>query len=241
MDTLETQKQFGLWWACHSISRLKSLIQRDSDPKCRNNIVVFTNNNTKHWCKCFDTLSQNLWKEYPPKSWTISEPSTYSLPLTRNPMPQEVFPPNPSPRPQLLLSRAAFASRSRSTTESWPCSAANCSGVLPQQPQPEASHGRTQPKRRRKLWENLGTSKVEVLEICGCALKNPPWAKWTIWFWGCFDDIELAEKAMWTRLAVKMLCGGNLKNVLSLRKQICACDWDTTEFEISPLQYRYFV
>ena len=48
MDTLETQKQFGLWWACHSISRLKSLIQRDSDPKCRNNIVVFTNNNAKH-------------------------------------------------------------------------------------------------------------------------------------------------------------------------------------------------
>ena len=53
MDTLETQKQFGLWWACHSISRLKYLIQRVSDPKCRNNIVVFTNNNTKPLVQMF--------------------------------------------------------------------------------------------------------------------------------------------------------------------------------------------
>ena len=94
MDTLETQKNFGLWWACHSISRLKSLIQRDSDPKCRNNIVVFTNNNTKHWCKCFDTLSKNLWTQYPPKSRTISEPSTSSFTSSqRNPMFHEVSPP----------------------------------------------------------------------------------------------------------------------------------------------------
>ena len=36
----------------------------------------------------------------------------------------------------------------------------------------------------------------------------------------CFDDIELVEKAMWTRSAVKMLWG-NLKNVPSPREQIC--------------------
>ena len=44
MDTPEPQKQFELWWAWHSISRLKSLSQENSDPKCRNNIVVTTNN-----------------------------------------------------------------------------------------------------------------------------------------------------------------------------------------------------
>ena len=108
MDTLETQKQFGLWWACHSISRLKSLIQRGSDPKCRNNIVVFTNNNAKHWWKCFDTLSNKLWKQYPPKSWTISEPSTSSCTSSqRKPMSHEVsFLPSllPSCLPSFLAS-----------------------------------------------------------------------------------------------------------------------------------------
>ena len=94
MDTPEPQKQFELWWAWHSISRLKSLSQENSDPKCRNNIVVFTNNNTKHWCKCSDTLSKNLWKQYPPKSWTISEPSTSSFTSQRNPKASWGFPTN---------------------------------------------------------------------------------------------------------------------------------------------------
>ena len=181
MDTPEPQKQFRLWWACQSISRLKSLIQRDSDPKCRNNIVVFTNNNTKHWCKCFDTRSRKLWKQYPPKSWTISEPSTFR-PLPH--MPQDSSRENPHngnpcfkrsphqyppPRPRLSFScasTAALASRSRSTTESWPWKAASCSGVMPQEPQPEA---KPQAEPKRNLGEKssekiLGTSKVEVLE-----------------------------------------------------------------------------
>ena len=103
MDTPEPQKQFELWWAWHSISRLKSLRQENSDPKCRNNIVLFTNNNTKHWCKCLDTLSKQI-KQYPPKSGTISEPSTSSCTSQRNPKASWDFPPiSPSEAPAIFV------------------------------------------------------------------------------------------------------------------------------------------
>ena len=70
------------------------------------------------------------------------------------------FPPNPPPRPWLCLSctsTAAFVSRSRTTTEAWPNSAAMCSGVLPQERRPEAKpqaepYGRKGRKTLRKFW-----------------------------------------------------------------------------------------
>ena len=114
--------------------------------------------------------------------------------------------PPPRPRPSLFCaSTAAFASRSRSTTESWPNSAAKCSGVLPQQPQPEASHGQNPTKRRG---ENFGRLKSRSFGNFGHS-KILPELQGTLWFWGCFDDIKLAEKAMSmrTKLAVKMHCG----------------------------------
>ena len=63
-------------------------------------------------------------------------------------------------------SMPALASRSRSTTESWPHAAAKCSGVRPRElqgprPSPQAP---TEP-RGEKLGENVGASKVKVLEI----------------------------------------------------------------------------
>ena len=92
----------------------------------------------------------------------------FTFPSQRNPMFHEVFPPNPPlrPRPPLFFeSTTAFASRSRSTTASWPKRAAKCSGVLPREPRPEAKP-QAEPKRRgEKLWKNFGASKVKVLEI----------------------------------------------------------------------------
>ena len=221
MDTPEPQKQFELWWAWHSISRLKSLSQENSDPKCRNNIVVFTNNNTKHWCKCLDTLSKQI-KQYPPKSGTISEPSTSSYTSQRNPKASWGFPPQyPTPRPRLSsfsTSTAAFASRSRSTTESWPLRAAASSGVLPREPRPEASHRQNPTERRgEKFSENLGASKVEVLEIVATQnTKNPPWTSGTLWFLRCLEAIKLVEDhcCLWI-LAVKMTWINSNHNIYS--------------------------
>ena len=149
MDTPEPQKQFGLWWVCHSISRLKSLIQLDSNSKCRNNILVLTKNNTKHLCKCFGKFSNKLWKQYPPNTWTIN---IFISPSLHNGIPslKRFSTPNPPPRPRPYLSctsTAALASRSRSTMESWPWIAPQCSGVLPQEPRPEAKP-QAEPKRR---------------------------------------------------------------------------------------------
>ena len=179
-------------------------------------IYVFTNNNTKHWCKCFDTLSNKLWKQYPPKTGTISEPSTssFSSPATESRglmrFPHQYPPPRPRPWRLSFASTAAFASRSRWTTESWPWMAAMCSGVLPQEPRPEGSHGQNPTERRgekfgekfgclkSRSFGNFGHSKIlpELREQCG------------------FEDVLMTsswlKKAMWTRLAVKMICG-NLK------------------------------
>ena len=224
MDTPEPQKQFELWWAWHSISRLKSLSQENSDPKCRNDIVVFTNNNTKHWCKCLDTLSKQI-KQYPPKSGTISEPSTSSYTSQRNPKASWGFPPQyPTPRPQPNLSStstAAFASRSRWTTESWPFAAAQCSGVKPREPRPEFKplaepNGRKWRKSLRKFW---APPKNQSFGNCGHS-KILPGLKEHCAFEEVLMTSSWLKKAMWTRLAVKMLWG-NFKNVPSLRKQIC--------------------
>ena len=185
MDTLETQKQFGLWWACHSISRLKSLIQRDSDPKCRNNIVVFTNNNTKHWCKCLDTLSKQI-KQYPPKSGTISEPSTSSFTSSqRNPKASWKFPTNIllrghghfcSAHPRPPSPPGAARPRNRGLRR-LPCAAV----FRLRSRSPRPSHGQNPTEwRGENLWEifghlksrsfgNFGHSKIlpELQEHCG--------------------------------------------------------------------------
>ena len=164
MDTLETQTQFGLWRACHSFSRLKSLIQRDSDPKRASVLTRFP---------------KNCVKQYPQKSWTISEPSTSSFTSQRN----------PPPRPWLSLfctSTSAFASRSRSTTESWPLSAARCSGVWPREPQPEAKP-RAEPNgtKGRKIRRNVfWCHSISSLDLTNTVVLR------------CLEDIELVQKTV---------------------------------------------
>ncbi len=90
--------------------------------------------NTKRWRKCFKTLCKNtLQKRFSRKNWTINVSSTSPQ---RSHWLKRVFPPNrhPRPRPSLsFASTAALASRSRSTTKSWPLTAAWCSGVRPRE------------------------------------------------------------------------------------------------------------
>ena len=232
MDTPEPQKQFELWWAWHSISRLKSLSQENSDPKCRNNIVAFTNNNTKHWCKCLDTLSKQI-KQYPPKSGTISEPSTSSFTSSeRNPKASWGFPTKSSSE-ATAISVLFIHGRLRlqepldhGITAFVGCQVQRCSasGATAR----DQATGRTQrnkgEKLRREIWPNegekksekiLGTSKVEVLEIVATQKSSLD-----LWNNNCaFEEVLMTsswlKKAMWTRLAVKMLCG-NLKKMFHL-------------------------
>ena len=151
------------------------------------------------------TLSRRSDTQNPRNTWTINIfihfLTTESQGLMRFP---HQYPP---PRPQLftsLASTAAFASRSRWTTESWPLRAAKCSGVLSREPQPEAKPraepNGTKGRKIRRKFRVLQKSKFWNF----WPLKNPPWTSGTMWFWGCFDDIELAHQAMWTRLAVQM-------------------------------------
>ena len=180
MDTPEPQKQFGLWWACHSISRLKSLIQRDSNSKCRNNIVVFTKNNTKHWCKCFGKFSNQLWKQYPPKNLNHQH-LHFTFPSQRNPIPQEVFP------PQILL-RGHGRLRPVHPWRPWPPGAApprrrglrglrsaavSCLGS--RGPEAEAAGQNSNGTKGRKNSEkNFGHRKSRKFWKI-VATQNPPW------------------------------------------------------------------
>ena len=122
--------------------------------------MVITKNNRKSWCKCLGTLA-HFPKEVIHKIYETLEPSTSSFTSSQwNSMFHEVYPPNPRPRPRPnapFASTVAFASRSRWTMESWPLTAAKCSGVSPQEPQPEAKP-RAEPNRTkgrkslRKFW-----------------------------------------------------------------------------------------
>ena len=101
--------------------------------------------------------------------------------------------PPPRPRPLLFCaSTAALASRSRSTTESWPSRAAQCSGVLPREPQPEAKP-RAEPNgtKGRKFWENFDASKVEVWESVATQCFSLNLRNMT-----CLENIALVEKTV---------------------------------------------
>ena len=122
-------------------------------------------------------------------------------------MPREVSPPNPPPRPRPYLccaSTAAFAWRSRSTTELLPSRAAKCSGVSPREPRPEASHGQNPTERRgEKFWDNFGASRVKVFGNCGHSISSMDLTNTMAL--RCLEVIELAEKAMSTTVAVQMI------------------------------------
>ena len=120
------------------------------------------------------TISTKKWNH----QWTINIfihfLTTESQGLMRFPSP------NPPPRPRLFspsASTAAFASRSRWTTESWPFSAAKCSGVWPREPRPSP---RQNPRRkiRRKF---LGTSKVKVLKIVATQKSSLNFRNIVVW------------------------------------------------------------
>ena len=203
MDTPEPQKQFELWWAWHSISRLKSLSQENSDPKCRNNIVVFTNINTKHWCKCLDTLSKKLWKQHPPKSWTISEPSTCSFTSSqRNPMFHEISPPISSSEATAVFVLCIHGRLrlqeplDHGIVASLGCVVQRCSasGAAAR----SQATGRTQRNEGEKSSQKiLGNSKVKFWKLL--PLKNLPGLNEHSgfeMFSGCFEDIELVKKTV---------------------------------------------
>ena len=196
---------------------------------------MFTNNNTKHWCKCFwhafqtnKTLSTKKWNH----QWTVNIfihfLTTESSGLMRFP---HQYPP---PRPWLsssFASTAAFAWRSRWTTESWPLAAAMCSGVWPREPRPEAKpraepngmKGRKFGHLKSRSFGNCGHSKI----LPGLTVRNNVVLRM---FW-------------WHRVGWKRPCepgwqskcfAETLENVPSLGNKY-VCHWDTTEFEISPL------
>ena len=178
MDTLEPQKQFGLWWAWHSISRLNPWVKKAPTQSVGTIIVVFTNNNTKHWCKCLDTLSKQI-KQYPPKSGTISEPSTSSFTSSRrNPKASWGFPTNIllrghgpvcSVHPRPPSPPGAAGPRNRDLF-GMPRAAVCCLGSRG----PRASHRQNPTEWRGEIFQKFcAPQKSKFWKFW--PLKNPPW------------------------------------------------------------------
>ena len=114
-----------------------------------------------------------------------------------------------------------------------PCAAVCCLGSRSPRP------GRRQnPKERRgeKLWRKFGHLKSQSVGKCGHSKILPELQE------RCgFEDVLMTSS--WLKRACEprwqsKCFAETLKNVPSLRKQICgyACHWDKTEFEISPLR-----
>ena len=149
-----------------------------------------------HWHACHE-------KWYTKSTKHLNHQHPHSL--HNDPTPQEISPPNPPPRPWLNLlfaSTAAFASRSRWTTESLFRSAAKCSGVQPREPPPEASRRQNPTERRgEKFSENFWCLKS--FENCGRSISSMDLTNTVVL--RCLEVIELAEIAMSTTVAVQMI------------------------------------
>ena len=163
--------------------------------------------------KKLQTSENNIWQ----KTWTINISSTSTFRLHSLPRATQILlrghgrlcsvhPRPPSPpgavRPR---NRGRWGLRS---------AAVLCLGSR----SPRPATGRTQRNEGEKVWDNFGRLKSRSFGNCGhskilpglkeqCALEVFMTSSWL-------------KKAMWTRLAVKMLWG-NLENAPSLRKQIC--------------------
>ena len=187
MDTPEPQKQFGLRWACHSISRLKSLIQRDSNSKCRNNILVL---------RTTPNIGANVLANFPincennihQKIWTINIFISRSL---HNGIPslKRFFLPKSSSEATAVYVLCIHGGLGlqeplrHGVVAFVGCVVQRChaSGAADPRRKPQ---GRKQTERRGEKLpiKKLGTSKVEVLENCGHS-RFLPELKLTLWFW----------------------------------------------------------
>ena len=166
-------------WSLQNIAKLKSSLEHVLRVHCKQrgaeNVKARKTPNVGANKILADSLHKN-WKQY--LATKKLEPSTFRpLPhfvhftSLHNGIPR----PHPPPRPRLSLFRAstaALASRSRWTTESRPLRAAQCSGVSPREPRPEAKP-QAEPKRRKEISEMILVPQVKVLKIG--ATQNPLW------------------------------------------------------------------
>ena len=198
MDTREPQKQFELWWAWHSISRLKSLSQENSDPKCRNNIVVFTNNNTKHLCKWRfpKKCENNIHQKVEP---SVNHQHLHSLPHNGIPRPREVSPPiSFSGATAHFVLRIHVRLRLEEPLDHRIAAEGSCveqrcvaSGAAARGKPPAEPNG----TKGRKFWDKFWCLKSRSFWKFW-PLKNPPWTSGPLW---------LVEKTVaFGFLAVKM-------------------------------------
>ena len=118
--------------------------------------------------------------------------------------PHQYPPPRPRPWRLSFACTAAFASRSRWTTESWPAWAAKWSGVLPQEPRPEANpQAEPNGTNWEKVWENFGCLKSRSFGNFGHSISSMDLTNTVVL--RCLEVIELAEKATSTTVAVQMI------------------------------------
>ena len=165
-----------------------------------NNGIVMAKNNTKCSCKCFGKFSNKLWKQYPSKNLNHQH-LHFTFPSQRNPIPQEVFPPqillrghgclcSVHPRPP----RPPGAAPPRRRGLCGLPSAAVCSLGSPRTRGQAAGQNPNGTKGRKTLRKNLGTSKVKVLENCGHSKSSMDLRN--IVCLRCLEDIELVEKTV---------------------------------------------
>ena len=179
------------------------------------------------WLILFTKTENNI------HSWTINSSST--SPHRSNASWGFALNPRPRLRPSSSCEcTAALASRSCSTTETWPFAAAKCSGVLPREPRFQGqAAGRTQRNEGEEILRNFGHLKSWRFGNCGhsnCFLNSR-----NIVVLRRLEDIELVEKHVTFGILLKS-CQLiiKLKHTSTLEKKFVSY-WDTAKLEIRRL------
>ena len=221
---------FGLQWSLQNIAKLKSSIEHVLSVHCnkRGAENVKARKNTKVFWLILSTKIENIWKQYLTKNLNhqhfVHLHISSSFTSQRNPKASWGFPTNillrghgrhrpAHPRPP--SPRGAVGPRNRGL-----CRLPSAAVFRLGSRGPSSSHWQNPTEGSgEKFWENFGRLKSRSLGNFGHS-KILPKRQEHCGFEEVLMTSSWLKKAMWTRLAVKMLWG-NFKNVPSLRKQIC--------------------
>ena len=190
---------FGLQWSLQNIAKLKSYIKHVLSVHCnkRGAENVKARKNTKVFWLILSTKIENIWKQYLTKNLNhrhfvhLHISSSFTSPHNGIPRPQKVSPPiSSSEATAVFVLRIDGRLRLQEPLDHGIVAVAGCpvqrcsaSGAAAR----GQATGRTQRNEGEKISEkNWAPQKAKFWKLW--PLRNPPWTKGTLCFWGCFQD-----------------------------------------------------